>query len=291
MSYIGANTWIWFSPLTDDALEEIAPKLAAWGFDFVELPVENTSDWDPRRAGELLAEHGLGATVCAVMAPGRELAGTDRETVAATQHYVRFCIDAAAAVSGEKPGEGVVGGPIYTSVGRTWLMGPDERRRLYAELAEALKPLADYAAERGVRLAVEPINRFETSVLNTTEQALEVVQIVDSAACGVLLDTFHMNIEERDMAAAIRSVGPRLFHLHACANDRGAPGNDHLDWPAMAAALVDIGYGGGLCIESFASDNRAIAAAAAIWRPLGRSQDEIATDGIAFLRQTLNEAE
>src|SRR4028119_1454587 len=102
---IGANTWIWTSPLADAGMAELAPKLAAWGFDLAELPVENVGDWDPARAAEVLSEHGLGATVCAVMPPGRELVAADRETVAATQAYLRSCVDAAATVgSGAGPG-------------------------------------------------------------------------------------------------------------------------------------------------------------------------------------------
>jgi D-psicose/D-tagatose/L-ribulose 3-epimerase len=277
---IGANTWIWASPLTDQRLAGLAPRIRAWGFDLVEVPVENPGDWDPVRAADLLADLGLGATVCAVMPPERDLVVADRGTVAATQAYLRACIDAAATV-----GSPVVGGPIYSAVGRTWLMDAGERRATVARLVEALRPVVEYAGERGVRLAMEPLNRFETSFVNTVEQALEIVGAVGSTACGLLLDTFHMNIEEKDLAAAIRSAGPHLAHFHACGNDRGAPGADHLDWPAIAVALAAIDYRGPVCIESFTPENRTIARAAAIWRPLAPSPDALATAGLAFLRR------
>ena len=122
---IGANTWIWTSPLTNAGMAELAPKLGAWGFDLAELPVENVGDWDPARTAEVLPEHGLGATVCAVMPPGRELVAADRETVAATQAYLRSCVDAAATV-----GSGVVAGPLYASVGRKWRVEAAGRRKL-----------------------------------------------------------------------------------------------------------------------------------------------------------------
>ena len=290
MNPIGANTWIWVSPLTDERLDVLAPKIAGWGFDLIELPIENPSDWDPQRTAETLAANSLGATVCAAMAPGRELTGADRETIEATRDYVRRCIDAASTVAGEGIG-GVVAGPLYTSVGRTWRMNAGEHAALLDELVGSLRTLSDYAGERGVRLALEPLNRFETSVINTAEQALEVVEAVDSSACGILLDTFHMNIEERNSAEAIRSVGPRLAHFHACANDRGAPGNDHMNWAGISTALAEVGYTGPVCIESFTSENESIATAAAIWRPLAPTQDEIATSGLAFLRGVLNEPE
>jgi D-psicose/D-tagatose/L-ribulose 3-epimerase len=279
---IGANTWIWTSPLTDAGVAELVPKLAAWGFDLAELPVENVGDWDPARAAGVLLEHGLDATVCAVMPPGRELVAADRETIAATQDYLRSCVDAAATV-----GSGVVAGPLYASVGRKWRVKAAGRPKLVGELAANLVPLAEYAGERGVRLAVEPLNRFETSLINTADQAMEVVEAVDSSALGVLLDTFHMNIEERDLPAAIRSVGNRLFHFHACANDRGAPGADHLDWDGIVVALRDVGYDGAVVIESFTAENDAIATAAAVWRPLAASQNTLAVDGLAFLRSGL----
>lgn len=286
MNPIGANTWIWTSPLTDGKLAELVPRISAWGFDLAELPVENPGDWDPDLAADILRENGLGATVCAVMPPGRELVAAGGETVAATQDYLRACVDAAATVGG---GEGVVAGPIYASVGRKWRVSGAERTELLRELADNLAPVAEYAAGSGVRLALEPLNRFETSLINTVEQGTEVVDMVGSPALGLLLDTFHMNVEERSLPDAIRAAGDRLFHFHACANDRGAPGMDHLGWDGIARALRDVGYGGAVAIESFTAENEAIATAAAIWRPLASSQDDIAINGLAFLRRTLGD--
>ena len=153
-----------------------------------------------------------------------------------------------------------------------------------------LRPVVDYAGERGVRLGIEPLNRFETSLINTAEQAVEVVDRIDSPACGIMLDTFHMNIEEKLPAQAIRAVGPRLVHFHACGIDRGTPGADHTDWDAIADALRETKYEGAVVIESFTSENKTIATAASIWRPLASSQDEIAIEGLAFLRHTFSAA-
>jgi D-psicose/D-tagatose/L-ribulose 3-epimerase len=278
---IGANTWIWVSPLTDERLAELAPRVRRMGFDVVELQVENPGDWDPGRAAELLEEQGLGASLCAVMPPGRDLLG-DADEVASTQDYLRHCIDVA-----ERIGSRAVGGPIYSAVGRTWLLEPAERRRTIEQLVEALRPVADYAGEHGVALALEPLNRYETSLINTAEQGLEVVAQLGSDALGLLLDTYHMNIEEKSPAGAIRLAGSRLVHVHACGSDRGTPGADHLDWPAIATALRDVAYDGAVCIESFTSENKTIAVAASIWRPLAQSQDALARDGLAFLKAQL----
>lgn len=281
MSYpIGANTWIWVSPVTDDHLARLGPRLRGWGFDFVELPIENLGDWDPARTADLLAELELGASACAVMGEGRSLVADDA-TIQRTSDYLRASIDAAA-----RAGARVLGGPIYAPVGHTPRLSPSERQTVLERLVAALRPLAEHAAGRGVRLGLEPLNRFETSLVNTVEQACEVVDRVGHPGLGVMVDTFHMNIEERDLPAAVRATGDRLAHVQACANDRGSPGADHLDWTGITAALRDTGYAGAVSIESFTAENQTIATAASIWRPLAPSQDALAVDGLAFLRQT-----
>lgn len=279
MRPIGANAWIWVSPLTDEGLAELAPRVREWGFDVFEFPLENPGDWDPARARAVLDEQGLGATVVAAMSPDRDLTVDDPAIVEHTRDYLRACVDHAVVI-----GAPTVSGPIYAPVGKTWRMSSDERRTAVANVVEGLRPVAAYAGERGVRLGLEPLNRFETSVVNTVEQAVEILDGVDSPALGLLLDTFHMNIEEQDPNAAIRAAGDRIAHVHVCANDRGAPGADHLDWPGTFAALRDAGYLGPIVIESFTSENQSIATAASIWRQLAASQDAIAIDGLAFLR-------
>lgn len=285
MTAIGANTWIWVSPLTDERLAELAPRIRAWGFDLIELPIEDPGDWDPGRTADALADNRLGATTCAVMPDGRDLVTSDRATVRATQDYLRTCVDHAARV-----GARVVCGPIYAPVGRTWLMDGAERAATLGRLVENLRPVAEHAAGRGVRLAVEPLNRYETSLINTLEQAVEVADAVASPGCGVAADTFHLNIEEKDMATAIQDAGPWLAHVQVCGNDRGAPGDDHIDWRSIADALTEARYSGPICIESFTSENRTIARAASIWRPLAPSQDELATRGLAHMRRVFEGA-
>ncbi|PRX47280.1 D-psicose/D-tagatose/L-ribulose 3-epimerase [Prauserella shujinwangii] len=280
MHAVGVNTWVWTSPLDDAALAELAPSVAKQGFDVLELPVENLGDWDPGAAAALLADLGLAASVVLVMPPGRELVRADTATVASTQDYLRRCLDVAARV-----GSPALCGPAYASVGRTWRMTATERAACVRELRDNLAPVLEHARQAGVVLGVEPLNRYETSLLNTVGQTLEALDGLPS--CGVALDVYHQNIEETDIPAAIRSAGGRIAHVQVCANDRGTPGRDHLDWPALLAALRDAGYGGPLCIESFTAHNNSIATAASIWRPLAESQDALAADGLAFLREVM----
>ncbi|MEV5981340.1 sugar phosphate isomerase/epimerase family protein [Streptomyces sp. NPDC052114] len=280
---VGANPWIWHSPVTTEALTETLPRLAHWGFDCVELPLENPDDWDPAAAAKLLDATGLApAAVVAVMSDGRNLVRADLTTARATQDYLRRCVDAAHAV-----GAPVVAGPVYAPVGRTWRIDRAARTAAYEEWRAHLAPVAAYASRAGVRIAVEPLNRYETSLFNTVAQTLEALEGLPEDVVGIALDTYHQNIEEHSLPEAVRAAAGRIGHVQVCANDRGAPGADHLDWPGFLAALGAAEYRGALCIESFTAHNDAIAVAASVWRPLARSQDALATDGLSFLRRAL----
>lgn len=279
MTRIGVNTWVWTSPLTDAGLQELLPRVASWGFDVAELPVENPGDWDPELAATLCRDLGLGASVCLVMPPGRELVAADPQTVRSTQDYLRHVVDVAAVV-----GAPAIAGPAYSSVGRTWRVDDNARSGLYAELRDSLGPVLAHAAAAGVVVGVEPLNRYETSLLNTIEQTLTALEGLPVEQCGIAVDIYHQNIEETDIGAAIRAATGRITHVQVSGNDRGTPGIDHIDWDSLVAALGEAGYAGPLCIESFTGDNATIATAASIWRPLAPTQDALAVDGLAFLR-------
>ncbi len=163
-------------------------------------------------------------------------------------------------------------------------MDGQQRRVAYAEWREHLRPVVDHAAERGVRIGIEPLNRYETSFVNTVEQALDAAGPLLGPALGLALDTYHLGIEERSSSDAVRLAGEHLAHVQVCGNDRGAPGGDQTDWNGLIEALDDVGYAGPLVIESFTPDNAAIAVAASIWRPLAASPDDLARDGLTFLR-------
>jgi len=276
---IGINTWVWQSPLTDAGLPPLLDHIAALGFDAVELPLENAGDFSAGTVRAALECTGLRPFLVGAMAPGRELLLADDATIAATQQYLGACIQLAHDV-----GAPAVCGPFYSHTGRLWRMDAGERAEAYRQLRENLAPLAAHAAEAGVVLGIEPLNRYETSLINTTEQALEALEPLLGHGVGLALDSYHLNIEERSSAAAIRAAGRHLVHLQVCGNDRGAPGGDQTDWAGLAKALDEVGYAGPLNIESFTAGNAAIATAASIWRPLAPSQDRLAADGLAFLR-------
>jgi D-psicose/D-tagatose/L-ribulose 3-epimerase len=275
---IGINTWVWTSPLTDENLAPLVAKVAEMGFGAIELPLEDPSHWNPGLARAIVDEHGLSPVVIAAMGPERSLVSRAGD-VRATLEYLRACIHAAAVL-----GSRVVAGPIYAPTGTTWRMTTAERATHIQELRANLTPLVAEAIDHGVTLAVEPLNRYETSLINTVEQALEALEPLLGDGLGLALDSYHLNIEEKRPADAIRSAGDAIAHVQVCGNDRGAVGDDHSDWPGLLAALDDAGYDGILGVESFTADNATIAVAASVWRPLAPSQDILAERSLAFLK-------
>lgn len=278
----GVNAWVWVSPLTTDELAKLAPKVKQMGFDWLEVPIESIGDLEYKAGAQILRDNGLAVSVCAAMGPDRDLIHPDTAIQRSGMDYIRHCADAAQTLGANR-----IVGPIYSAVGRVWQQTPEERVKDIELLVKNLSELARYAHEHGAVLCIEPLNRFETSFINTTEQLIEVIDRVNHPGCNILLDTFHMNIEEKSLGSAIRAAGPRLAHFHACENDRGAPGSGNVTWGEVAAALKETGYDGAVVIESFTNKVKSIARAAAIWRAFEPSQDALAQNGLAFLKKLL----
>ena len=277
----GINTFLFSCPFTD-ASTRLFPKFKKWGFESVEISVEDFAHLDPERFKAQLHQHGLVCgSVTPCLGPEKDLRGTPRQQRAGVE-FMKRVVDLMVRI--ECPS---LIGVVYSTVGRTEAVPSAEKRRQWKTVVRNLRELCAYAEDHGRVIALEPINRFETDFINTCEQGLRMIHDVGSPALKLHLDTFHMNIEEKDPAAAIRRAGPHLGHFHACGCDRGTPGNDHIDWKSIAAALRAIRYEGDVVIESFTSDVKALARAAAIWRKLEPTRDEIAWKGLKFLRSIL----
>jgi D-psicose/D-tagatose/L-ribulose 3-epimerase len=278
----GINTFLWSSPFQTKDLHYL-DHAKALGFDLLEIPIESAGDIDYGAAADAYARTGLACTTCAVMGAGRDPSHPDEKIQQAGIAYLKHCIDGTAQMGGS-----MVVGPLYAAVGRQWQQTPDQRRADLALAARNLRVAADYAEQKGVRLAIEPLNRFETSFINLTEQALELVEMIGSPAVGLMMDTFHANIEEKHLGKALEMAGPRLWHMHANENDRGTPGTGHVAWNEVGAALKKINFNGALVIESFSTEVKEIARAAAVWRPLAPTQDGLAVEGMAYLRKLMH---
>jgi len=278
----GVNTFVWVSPCTTQAVEELAPRVREMGFDILELSVENPALIDVNRVKQILDANDLQPIVCGAFGPDRDLASAKPQYVENAKTYIRWLIDAAAAL-----GSAVVCGPMYSSVGKAHLEDEGERKAEWQRAVNNVREMAQYAKPRGVKLALETLNRFETDLLNVVSQGNQFIDQTGMENVGFHLDTFHMHLEEKNSGDAIRDAGDRIFHFHACENDRGVPGTGQVQWEEVAHALKVVGYDGPVVIESFTSQVKEIARAVCIWREIAPSQDAIAIDGLKFLKQLL----
>ena len=279
---LGVNTWTWVSPFRTEDARSLFPKIKEMGFDSVEVALEDPFLVDADETLRLANANGLSVQVCGAFGPGRDMSSDDPAVVNQAFDYIQQAVDFA-----QKVGSKVVCGPMYSAVGKARHVPPEVRRQERDRAMEGLRKAAEIAESGGVRLAVEPLNRFETDMINTALQARELVESVGSPAVGIHLDTFHMNIEEADVYEAVRVAGNRLYHVHASESNRGTPGAGLAAWDELARGLKDVNYQGAVVIETFTPEVKEIARAAAIWRPLAESQDELARNGLKFLRKLL----
>lgn len=277
---IGISTFVWVSPFSTASID-ILRKAKDMGYDVVEIAVEDLGliDWDAlKQAGR---ELDLQLMVSGAFGMDRDISSDRPEIRANGLSYIIDCLEIANKL--ESP---VFGGPLYSAVGKTRLVSAEQKAKERQWCLENLQQAIKQAEKLGVVLALEPLNRFETDMVNTVDQAIAIVDELNSPYLKVLLDTFHSNIEEKDIPASIVKLGDRLVHIQANENDRGTPGTGHLDWVGIRDALRDIGYNGSLVIETFGAPSKELARAASIWRPLANSADELAAEGFAFLKKT-----
>jgi D-psicose/D-tagatose/L-ribulose 3-epimerase len=278
---LGINTFLFTSPFTNDSTK-LFKTFKKWGFKSIEIPIEDPSHIDPAHVKRELDKLDLVCgSACACLGPDRDLRGTPEQQKTALDYMMKV-IDQMVVLDCPS-----LIGPVYSAVGRADAVPPAEYKKQWKTVVKNLKTLCKYAEKKGRQICMEPLNRFETDFINTCDQGLKMIKDVGSPVLKLHLDTFHMNIEEKFQGDAIRKAGKQLAHFHACGSDRGTPGNDHTDWKSIAKALKDVRYDGDVVIESFTTDVKVIARAAAIWRRIEPTQDEIAVKGIKFLKKTL----
>ncbi|MBI4902469.1 MAG: sugar phosphate isomerase/epimerase [Acidobacteria bacterium] len=272
----GVNFLIWTTHFTEEHIPLLA-KMKAAGFDGVELPMFNPDGYPGKTIRRALEDSGLGLTFCSIVPGGMSLVDADATARANGLEHIRKIIYLAAEMGCE-----TVAGPIYSPVG--YLPGRRRTAEEWKNAIESYHTLAVTLDECKVDLAIEPLNRFETFFLNTTADGVALCEAVNHPRIGLLVDTFHCNVEEKDIAAAYRMAGRHLKHVHTCENDRGIPGSGHVEWGPVFEAIRSTGYNNWLTIESFGFNMPDISAAAAIWRDLAPTPESIAVEGVKFLR-------
>lgn len=272
------NLLLWTAAANESHVP-LLKDVKSWGFDGVELPMFALDGSPWKDLSTALDDIGLGRTVVAVLPGDTNLIGENAAERQAALDFLKGCVDKSVELGAE-----TVAGPIYSPVGRLVGRGPTDQEKDWA--VEGLKAAAKHAEGSGVALSVEPLNRFETYFLNAEADAVELMKRIDSKAVGILYDTFHANIEEKAVADAIKTGGKRINHVHISANDRATPGEDHVHWADTFATLKSIGYDGWLTIEAFGAWLPELTGATCIWRKMAPSEEHVARNGLAFIRNS-----
>ena len=275
----GVSTFLWVSPFDNQSFD-LVYKIGEMGFDLIEIPVEKKDLIDRAKLRGTIQDAGLKVTISGAFGGDRDISSEDPAIRKQGLEYIKDCIEIASYM-----GSPLFGGPLYSAVGKTRFVSEDQKKKerdwCLANLSEAAK----FAQENGIILGLEPLNRFESDMINTADQALSLLKEVDHPNLKIQLDTFHCNIEEKNIPATIRKIGKDLLcHVQGNESDRGTPGTGNLDWQGIKSALQEIGYEGAIVIETFGAVSEEIAKATCIWRPLANSSDELAKEGLAFYR-------
>lgn len=274
MTSFGAHAFVWTAEWDAAGAEQAITAASALGLDFVEIPLLDLDRFPLDETRDLVAAHGVAVTTSLGLPADRHLPANPRGAL----EFLIGAIDLTSAL-----GADTLTGALYTHLGTLTRKPPTDDE--IQTCAHVLKRAANHAADRGIALGIEAINRYETYLNNTAGQVAELLARIDEPNVFAHLDTYHMNIEEKGFRAPIELLGDRLGYVHLSESDRGTPGTANVHWDDVFAGLAAIDYGGRLAMESFAAVNEAIIGATAVWRPLVEDPDALVRDGLAFLRE------
>jgi len=270
------HAYAWTSSWSNRDLP-ILDRAAGLGLDSVEIPLMELDAVDPLAIRERAERAVIGLLTSVGCADDPDPSSEDDSGREAARGFLLGCVDATAAMGAQ-----VFTGVTYSALGRRL-----DRRPTRADserAAEVMRDVARHAAQRGVTLGIEPVNRYESFLINTAAQALSLLELIDESNVGIHLDAYHMNIEEDDFRAPVDLVAEHLVHFHLSESHRGIPGRGTVDWEAIMGALSDAGYDGHVGLESFAEVADAMRGATCIWRDLAPSSDELVREGLAYLK-------
>jgi D-psicose/D-tagatose/L-ribulose 3-epimerase len=250
------------------------------GFDVVEIAVEDPSIIDHNKLLEGLRKYDLGVVICGAFGPSRDLTHDDETVHENCFQYIDACFDICNAV-----GAKFLAGPMYSAVGKARMVPPEQRRKEWQLAVRNIRKVCEMAEQKGLMIALEPLNRFESDLVNNVDDVLRLIDAVDHPAARVALDGFHMNIEEPDIVGAFTKTGDKLIHVQVSENYRGTPGTVHTRWEDYRRGLELVNYKGVVSIESFTPQNQELAGAVCFWHPMAESQDGFASEGLSFLKK------
>ena len=270
------HAYAWTTSWSNDTLDLI-DHTKAMGFDLIEIPLMEIEKADAKAIKERLDAVGLAVCTSTACNEANDPTGEDEATRKRAVEYLTKCVETSAAI-----GATSFSGVIYSAIGRKILSMPDES--YWERSAAVLKQVAKVAQDHGLTLGLEPINRYESFLLNTTDQALKLKEMIDEPNIALHLDAYHMNIEEEEFYAPTKKAAPHLCHFHLSESHRGTPGTGTVDWEAIYRALAESNYEGVVGLESFIESSDAMRAATCVWRPIAESSDQLLSEGLSYLK-------
>ena len=274
MKGFGVHTSMWTMSWDRAGAERAVLAASEHGFDFIEVALLAPDAVDPEHSRRLLEGAGLPA-VCSLGLP-REAWPSKGDPEPAIA-FLRNALDVAHAIGAE-----ALTGVTYGGIGET--TGEPPTQAEYDGVARALEGAAKHAASLNMLFGIEPVNRYETHLLNTAAQGVAMIERIGAPNMFLHLDTYHMNVEERGMAVGVLHAREHLRYIHLSESDRGTPGAGNVRWDEVYGALAAIGFEGGLAMESFIDMPPEIAHGLAVWRPVAESRDVVIARGLPFLR-------
>lgn len=269
----GINLWNWVNSLGVSCCG-LPQRIKYMGFDAIELPM--TTSHIPEKLILEIKNQKLDVSLCASLGEGRDISSFDENIRKSTINYMVECLD-----NGAKVGAGVFAGPIYAGGGKRHLLSEEEKKREWDLAVTGIGKVAKAAKRNNIKLAIEPLNRYRTSVVNNVEQALKLVEDINEDNVGIHFDTYQAGIEERDMVEAVNKSlqTNKLFHFHACSNFRGIPGQGYFPWDQIWESLLKYNYNGYITMETFI-----LGGFDSGWMSIGKP-DDVAREGISYLRE------
>ncbi|MEM1360752.1 MAG: sugar phosphate isomerase/epimerase [Pseudomonadota bacterium] len=273
MEGFGVHTSMWTMHWDPAGAERTIPAAAVYNMDFIEIGLLNTAIVDAAHTRALLEKYEMRA-VCSLGLPEENWASLNPE--GAIDH-LKVAMDKAHEMGAE-----ALSGVTYGGIGERTGVPPTQAE--YDNIARALDGAAKHAKSLGIAFGIEPVNRYENHLINTSLQAVDMIEKVGADNIFVHLDTYHMNIEEKGVGNGILDAREHLRYIHLSESDRGTPGEGTCDWDEIYATLAAIGFKGGLAMESFINMPPEVAYGLAVWRPVAESFEEVMDKGVPFLR-------
>lgn len=272
---LGIHAYAWCSQWSNETLDLI-DRVKNLGMDFIEIPLMCLETFDAAAVKQRLLSVGLEAVTSTVLLGDTDISSDDAEIRARGVEYLKACVRATSDI-----GANIFSGVIYSQHVKSAIKRPSEQTWRYS--AGCLREVAQFAGDLGLQVGLEPVNRYETYLINTCEQALKLKEMIGEDNVKVHLDTYHMNIEEKSFYKATKLAGKDLIHYHLCENDRGIPGTGLVDWDEIFRALAEINYQGYAALESFVdcTDNMNTW----VWRQLAPDGDTLLREGTAFIHR------